>query len=194
MMPRKKSPITDYAITEEESEAGTLLSTVSKRNKALYEQFKKQAALRGLKTSEAVEEALKLWTLSLNIRDIDPDALIAAINFVNYMREISIKELLALGKLFTSEFFKVQMGIAQEVAAQTAQTAPPEQETKPPNPDEILKQQLKFQMINTMIPLYIGVIQQMLKAFGNVNIPTQNILPTQTQTTQNKTKKPIVEE
>ena len=188
-MPRKKSPITDYAITEEESEAGTLLSTVSKRNKALYEQFKKQAALRGLKTSEAVEEALKLWTLSLNIRDIDPDALIAAINFVNYMREISIKELLALGKLFTSEFFKVQMGIAQEVAAQTA---PPEQETKPPNPDEILKQQLKFQMLNTMIPLYMGVIQQMLKAFGNVNIPTQNILPTQTQT-QTPKRKVIVE-
>jgi len=192
-MPKKKTP-TGYIIEEDDREVGTLLAAGAKRNREVYEQFKRIAAERGLKTSEAVEEALRLWTLSKTIRDIDPDALIAAINFVNYMREISIKELLALGKLFTSEFFKVQMGIAQEVAAQTAQTAPPEQETKPPNPDEILKQQLKFQMLNTMIPLYMGVIQQMLKAFGNVNIPTQNILPTQTQTTQNKTKKPIVEE
>ena len=187
-MAKKKSPITDYALEEEEKEAGILSAAGAKRNREVYEQFKRQAALRGLKTSEAVEEALKLWTLSCNIRDIDPNALIAAINFVNYMREVSIKELLALGKLFTSEFFKVQMGIAQEIAAQTAQPAQTEQ-PKQPNPDEVLKQQMKLQMIQTILPMYTAIMQQMLKAFGNVNIPTQNILPTQTQTTQ---KKPII--
>ena len=191
MMPRKKSPITDYAITDKETEAGILLGAVAKQDRGVYEQFRKVAALRGLKPSEAAIDAIRLWTLSETMRDIDSTTMMTIINFMNYIEESSIKKLLALGKLFTSEFFKVQMGIAQEVAAQTA---PPEQETKPPNPDEILKQQLKFQMLNTMIPLYMGVIQQMLKAFGNVNIPTQNILPTQTQTTQNKTKKPIVEE
>ena len=189
-MPKKKTP-TGYVIEEEDAEAGRMLAAASKRNKEVYEQFKRMAAERGLKTSEAVEEALRLWTLSKTIQNIDPDTLIAAINFVNYMREQSVKELLALGKLFTSEFFKVQMGIAQEIAAQTAPPEPKEQ-PKQPNPDEVLKQQLKFQMMNTMIPLYMGIIQQMLKAFGNVNIPTQNILPT--QTTQNKTKKPIIVE
>ena len=158
MMARKKSPITDYAFKEEEEEVGRILGAVAKQDREVYEQFKRQAALRGLKTTEAAIEAFKLWNLSRNIRAVDPDALIAAIDFINYMEEASIKKLLALGKLFTSEFFKVQMGIAQEVAAQTA---PPEQETKPPNPDEILKQQLKFQMLNTMIPLYMGVMQQL---------------------------------
>ena len=192
-MAKKKSPITDYALEEEEKEAGILLAAGAKRNREVYEQFKRIAAERGLKTSEAVEEALRLWTLSKTIQNIDPDTLIAAINFVNYMREQSVKELLALGKLFTSEFFKVQMGIAQEIAAQTAPPEPKEQ-PKQPNPDEVLKQQLKFQMLNTIIPLYMGIMQQMLKALNPAaNIPTQNILPTQTQTTQTK-RKPIVEE
>jgi len=190
-MPKKKTP-TGYIIEEDDREVGTLLAAGAKRNREVYEQFKRIAAERGLKTSEAVEEALRLWTLSKTIRDIDPDTLIAAINFVNYMREQSVKELLALGKLFTSEFFKVQMGIAQEVAAQTAPPAQTEQ-PKQPSPDEIMKQQMKLQMIQTILPMYTAIMQQMLKAFGNVNIPTQNILPTQTQTTQTK-RKPIVEE
>ena len=189
-MARKKSPITDYAFEEEEEEAGRPLGAVAKRNRDVYEQFKREAALRGLKTSEAVEEALKLWTLSKNIQNIDPDALVAAINFVNYMREVSIKELLALGKLFTSEFFRVQMGIAQEIAAQ----AQPQKEetTKQPSPDEMVKQQMKLQIMNTIIPLYLQVVQQLLNALNPsvANMPIA--LPAQTQTTQKR--KVIVEE
>jgi len=190
-MAKKKTPA-NYVIEDEDREVGTLLAAASKRNKEVYEQFKRIAAERGLKTSEAVEEALRLWTLSKTIQNIDPDTLIAAINFVNYMREQAVKELLALGKLFTSEFFRVQMGIAQEIAAQTAPPEPKEQ-PKQPSPDELMKQQMILQLMQTILPMYMGIMQQLLKAFGNVNIPTQNILPTQTQT-QTPKRKVIVEE
>ena len=189
-MPRKKSPITDYALEEEEREAGTLLSTVAKQNRGIYEQFKKVAALRGLKPSEAVMDAIRLWTLSETMRDIDSTTLMTIINFVNYMEEASIKKLLALGKLFTSEFFKFAAGIAQEAVAQTAPAQT--EQSKQPSPDEMIKQQMKLQMMQTMIPLYMTIMQQLLKALGNVNIPTQNILPTQTQT-QTPKRKVIVE-
>ena len=191
IMERKRTP--KYVLSQEEKEIGSLLGVSARRNKAVYQQFKELAARSGLKPSEAVEEALQLWVLSRQLRDVDPDTLVATIHFVNYMREQSIKELLALGELFTSEFFKVQMRIAQELLSRTA---PPEQETKPSNPEKLMIQQMRLQMMQTIIPMYIGIMQQLMKALGNVQIPIQ--LPTQTPTqnetqTQTSKKKPIIE-
>lgn len=188
MSKKKTQTPTGYVIGEEDREVGTLLAAVAKKNRDIYERFKEEAAARGLKTSEAVEEALRLWTLSKTMRDIDPETLIAAINFVNYMREQAVKELLALGQLFTSEFFKVQMGIASQIAQQTAPE--PQEQPKQSSPDELMKQQLKLQMMQTILPLYMGIMQQLIKALN----PAATNIPITPPTTQTQTKKPIIVE
>lgn len=175
----KKTP-TGHIITEEDAEIGSLIGSASRRNKAVVEQFKQIAAQKGVKVSEAVEEALKLWTLSHSLREADPDTLIAAIQFINYMREQTIKELLALGKLFTSEFFKVQMGIANELIQAQAQAQQPAPQ-QPQNPTDQLKEQMRIQMLNMMMPMMMGIMQQITKAFAGIST-TQNIPITQNTT------------
>ena len=192
-MARKKSPITDYAFEDEEGEAGRLLGVAAKADRASYEQFKQIASTRGMKVSEAVNEALRLWTLSKTLQGVDTDAMIAAINFVNYMHEQSVKELLALGKLFTSEFFKVQTAIIKETSAQMAPPAPPAEEpTKGPSPDDLIRQQMKAQMLQAILPTYVGVIQQVLKMLGGATGMPINLPTTQPTTTQ--TKRPLTVE
>ena len=191
-MATKKNTPTGYVIDSESAETGRLLSGVARKNRELYEQFKQMASTRGMKPSEAVEEAIRLWTLSKTLRDIDPETMIAAIDFVNYMREQSIRELLALGKLFTSEFFKVQMAIAKEVASQTIPQEPPTEYEKKPSPEDMIRQQLKLQMMQSMMPMLMNILKQMMGAFGgnaNINIPQPN-----TGSVTQSSKKPIIVE
>ena len=111
MMVKKKKE--GYVIKEEEREAGTLLAAGAKQDKELIKQFKKVAALEGLKPSEAAIDAIRLWIQSQNLKDIDPKALIAAIYLMNYMREQVIKEFLALREVLLT--FKEQLALTKEM-------------------------------------------------------------------------------
>jgi len=136
---------------------------------------------------DVLAEALELWRLYETLEDVDPKAMVAALSFTEHMLNRAVELLVKLGAVFTSEFFRTNLNMIGELAGSQQAPQPPQAEQAKTSPSEALKEQMKLTMMQTMIPLMMSMVQQILAtvtktASGNVQLPQMNIPAAQQNT------------
>ncbi|RLG74055.1 MAG: hypothetical protein DRO14_06095 [Thermoprotei archaeon] len=185
----------------EEFEVGRRVGVVARRNRELYESVKLVAKQKGLTMSEVLEEALELWRIYQTFEDVSPKALVAAIHFVEHMLNRAVELLVKLGAVFTSEFFKTNIDVLQSIAthrttqqthaSQQQQTQVPQAQGFRPSPIEAIKEQVRATVMQSMIPVLMGTVQQLLATVGKTSgaeIPQMQLPVTTPQTTTRTVK------
>lgn len=180
------------SVVEEDFDVGRKIGVVARKNRALYETVKQVAKQKGKKMGEVLAEALELWRLYQTLEDVDPKAMVAALSFMEHMLNRAVELLVKLGAVFTSEFFKTNLSMLGELA-QTQQTPQQVQQTQEAKPSqaELLKEQMRLTMMQTMLPMIMSIIQQLLATVARTSggqIPQMNI-PVTAQSTATRTVK-----
>lgn len=172
--------------------SGRYLSVLKRVNPQLYVEVKEIAKSRGIKMHEALEEALTIWKMYQSLEGIDPRALVSALTFIEHMFDVSIRMLVQLSQIFTTEWWNSQMMLIQQLQQQAQQQEQPKAVSEP---------SMKSQVRAMMMPILMGLIQQLMSSLMTmlsgmkIGVPTQT-LPTQTtqSQTQSSGKQIIVEE
>jgi len=163
---------------------GRLLATVAKKDRDLYESVKAVARRKGKKVSEVLTEALEIWQLYSTLEEVDPKALVAAIYFVKDMMKFTVSLLAEVGTVFVSDFIQSQLEAVQELAAQYRQTQPQMQASatqsggERPSVADQMKEAVKMQLYNALLPLLINTLNNLLRALGGAQIQLPISAPT----------------
>jgi len=163
------------SVESEDFEVGRKIGVVARKDRELYETVREVAKKRGKKMGDVLTEALELWRLYETLEDVDPKSFVASLSFMEHMLNKAVELLVKLGTVFTSEFFKQNMGLIAEFTKPPTEEKQEKQQTTQ-TPTNIYKDQVKAMMMQSLIPMLMSIVQQLVATVSKVNIqppPTQ---------------------
>lgn len=141
-------------MSEEDFDVGRKIGLVARSNRELYEHVKSIAKQKKLKMSEVITDALELWTMYNTLNEIDPRSLVVAMNLVERMLDRSVKLLVQLGNVFTSEFVKTTLELALSSYPQQKEQVSQEQK----NESKQLLSQVMYPLLVNLLNTLVSII------------------------------------
>ncbi len=172
-----------------DEEVGGVTSALAKSDsgKSLVRAVREIAEKRGIRFSDAVAEALDTWTLAASLENVDPKALVAAMQLYRTMINDTIRMISSSVSLLSSSFMESMMKLQQSymesaqqiVAQQLANAQPIQQETnntqpQTSNPMQSIMQQAMQQMMMKMMMELMDKLMPGLN-LSSMSTPTPSI-------------------
>ena len=149
-------------------EAGRLLGAVARRNRALVEAVKTVAKQRGMKPAEVVEEALEMWLMYSDLKDVDPKALVAALRFLEHMLYRAADILVRLSEVFTTGIVQSNLRVAAEIARSEVERVRQEAELK------AKASSVKDELRQLLVTQMLGIVSSLMSMVSGMSgVPVQ---------------------
>ena len=157
-------------VDEEGFEAGRILGVIARKDPELYQRLKSYAESHGMKMSEMIYEALLLYDEYLQFHAVDMRSLLAALRLLDHLFKRLLQLMLSLNQYFTSEFFRQQVTILNELASQQA---PQAQQTQQSQQSSGKVGEIRAKLIDMVVNMVINLLSSMMNMMISMTTPQQ---------------------